>query len=84
MSSLTSKQIRTIIKELSPKPGYILSYTRNQFTELFDELEDDIDIMDEAFAIYGDSVAKRFKAFLELGSDEDVQHILDIVRATKQ
>lgn len=58
-----------------------MSYTRNQFIELFDELETDIDIMDSSFAIYGDSVAKRFKAFLELASDEDVQQILDTIRA---
>jgi len=81
MSSLTSKQVRLTLKELSPKPGYIMSYTRNQFIELFDELETDIDIMDSSFAIYGDSVAKRFKAFLELASDEDVQQILDTIRA---
>ena len=81
MSSLTSKQVRILLKEFSTKPGYILNLTRAQFEELFDVLETDIDILSDSYATHGDSVAKRFRAFLETASDEDVQIILSELRS---
>ena len=78
--SLSSKQIRLILKELSPTPGYILNHTRVSFETLFDELEPEVDIMGPDFEVHGNSVAKRFKAFLELASDEHVDIILTSLR----
>lgn len=70
---MTSKQIRKVMEKYSPKPGYILDLTRNQFEELF---EDMLDI--EVFDTYeGPSVGKTFKSFLKEASDTDIQLILN-------
>lgn len=86
MSYLTGKQIRQLLKEFSTKPGYIHNkstgkpFTRAEFEELFDELESDVDILGDDFAELGDSVAKRLTHFLKVGSDADVEFIINELR----
>ena len=37
MSSLTNKQIRELMSEFSPSPGFVLKLTRAKFEELVDD-----------------------------------------------
>lgn len=77
---MTPKQIRQLLAEFTSSPGYICNLTRAEFTALFDELESDVDIMDEEFATLGDSVAKRFTAFLQTGDQSDIDLIITKLR----
>ena len=87
MSTLTGKQIRQLLKEFQPKPGYIHNpttqkpFTRAEFETLFDSLESDVDILGEDFDELGDSVSKRFTHFLKVGTDADVEFITNLLRS---
>jgi len=84
--SLDPKEIRKLIKKISPSPGYITNpqtkrlFTRAEFEDIFDEL--DIPIMEDEYNQIGDSVAKRLSYFLQVGEPKDIETILKIV--TKQ
>lgn len=86
MSNLTGKQVRQLLKEFQPKPGYIHNkstgkpFTRAEFEELFDDLESDVDIFED-FSRLGDSVGKCFHCFLIDGSDADVEFIINLLRS---
>jgi len=86
MSTLTGKQIRQLLKEFQPKPGYIHNkstgkpFTRAEFELLFDSLESDVDILGDDFAELGDSVAKRFTHFLKVGTEADIEFITNLLR----
>ncbi len=79
---LTKKQIRLLVKSISPSPGYITCpttnkpFTRAEFETLFDTLEPEVDIMDELHGTLGNSVSKRLEYFLRRASDEHIDIIL--------
>jgi len=83
---LTKKQIRLLVKSLSPSPGYITDpttnkpFTRASFEELFDQLEPEVNIMDDLHGILGNSVAKRLEYFLQSASEEHIELILTELR----
>lgn len=74
MSTLTNKQIRLLMKELSPNPGYVLKLTRAQFEELVEDTID-IDISEQS-----ESNGKRFKQLLKSCTDEQVIKLIDALR----
>lgn len=75
MPSLTNKQIRDLMKEFSPSPGYILNLTRTQFEELVEDTID-IDISEQP-----ESNGKRFKQLLKSCTDEQVTKLITALRA---
>lgn len=75
MNSLTNKQIRELINEFSPTPGYVLKLSRVQFEELVEDTIDvDISDMEE-------SNGKRLKHLLKTISDEQVDQLIEALRA---
>ena len=75
MNSLTNKQIRELINEFSPTPGYVLKLSRAQFEEL---VEDTIDV---DIADMEESNGKRLKHLLKTISDEQVDQLVAALRA---
>ena len=75
MNSLTSKEKRSLIKEFSPSPGFVLKLSRKQFEELVDDTIN-IDISNN-----GASNGNRFKGLLETCSDEQVAKLVAALRA---
>lgn len=67
---MTNKQIRAILTELSPKPGYILNHTRRSFEELVEDVLD-IDISEQP-----ESNANRLKTLLKSCTDEQCNLLL--------
>lgn len=80
---LTSKQIKHIVREFELTPGYIHTssgpLSRAQFEQIFEDTLD-IDILEPEFAVLGNSVAKRFKYFLQTATDDQVDQILQTLR----
>ena len=75
MNSLTSKQIKSYMAEFSPSSGYVLDLTRAEFEELVDETIDiDISTMSE-------SNGKRLKHLLQTCTDEQVELLVEALRA---
>ncbi len=75
MNSLTSKQIKSYMAEFSPSPGYVFNLTRTSFEELVDEAIDvDISHMSE-------SNGKRLKHLLQTCTDEQVELLVEALRA---
>lgn len=75
MNSLTSKQIKSYMAEFSPSSGYVLDLTRAEFEELVDETIDvDISHMSE-------SNGKRLKHLLQTCTDEQVELLVEALRA---
>lgn len=77
MSSLSNKQIRELLTEFSPSPGYVLNLSRIQFEELVEDTTD-IDISEST-----ESNGKRFKSLLKSCSDEQVEALVVALRAIK-
>lgn len=75
MSTLTNKQIRTLMEEFSPNPGYVLKLTRVQFEELVEDTID-VDISEQP-----ESNGKRFKQLLKSCTDEQVTKLIEALRA---
>lgn len=75
MNSLTNKQIRELIKEFSPQPGYVLNLSRKQFEELVEDTVD-IDISEST-----ESNGNRLKHLLKTLSDEQVNQLVTAIRA---
>ena len=75
MNSLTSKQIKSYMAEFCPSSGYVLDLTRAEFEELIDETIDvDISHMSE-------SNGKRLKHLLQTCTDEQVELLVEALRA---
>ena len=75
-NNLTSKQIKELMLEFSPKSdGYVLKLTRAQFENLVEE-STDIDISDNE-----ESNGKRLKSLLKTCTDEQVSALLTALRA---
>jgi hypothetical protein len=75
MSNLTNKQIREILTEFSPSPGYVLNLSRAQFEELVEDAID-VDISEQT-----ESNGKRLKALLKSCTDEQVEVLITALRA---
>ena len=75
MNSLTNKQIRELMSEFSPSPGYILNLSRIEFEELVED-ETGIDISEDY-----DSNGKRLKALLKSCSDVQANSLIAALRA---
>ena len=75
MNSLTSKEKRNLIKELSPSPGFVLKLSRKQFEELVD------DTIDVDLSPNGASNGARFKELLDKCTDEQITKLVTALRA---
>lgn len=75
MNSLTNKQIRELVNEFSPTPGYVLKLSRVQFEEL---VEDSIDV---DISEIEESNGKRLKHLLKTITDEQVEQLVAALRA---
>ena len=74
MSSLTNKQIRELMSEFSPNPGFVLNLTRTQFEELVEDVLD-IDISEQP-----ESNANRLKTLLKLLSDDQCNQLIAAIK----
>ena len=72
---MTNKQIRVIMEELSPAPGYILNFTRVQLEELVEDVLD-IDISEQP-----ESNANRLKKLLKTLTDEQSALLITAIKA---
>jgi len=72
---MNNKQIRELMTELSPKPGYVLNLTRKQFEELVEDATD-IDISESL-----DSNGKRLKHLLRSCTEGQIEAIIGALRA---
>ena len=75
MNRLTNKQIRELMNEFSPSPGFILNLTRTKFEDLIEEATD-IDISDNE-----ESNGKRLKSLLKTCTDEQANSLITALRA---
>ena len=75
MNSLTNKQIRELMSEFSPSPGYVLKLSRAQFEEL---VEDTIDF--DISEMEG-SNGNRLKSLLKSCDDAQVDSLIAALRA---
>ena len=75
-NDLTSKQIKELMLEFSPKSdGYVLKLSRVQFEDLVEE-STDIDISDNE-----ESNGKRLKSLFKTCTDEQANSLITALRA---
>ena len=72
---MTNKAIRELFTELSPKPGYILNFTRATFEELVEDVLD-IDISEQP-----ESNANRLKTLLKSLPDDQAALLITAIKA---
>ena len=76
MNNLTSKQIKELMLEFSPKSdGYVLKLSRSQFEDLVEE-STNIDISETE-----ESNGKRLKSLLRTCTDEQANSLIIALRA---
>ena len=75
MNSLINKQIRELMNEFSPNPGFVLKLSRKQFEEL---VEDTIDL--DISEMEG-SNGNRLKSLLKSCTDEQVDSLITALRS---
>lgn len=75
MSSLTNKQIRELMSEFSPNPGFVLKLSRKQFEELVEDTID-LDISQQS-----ESNGNRLKFLFKFCNDEQVNSLIAALRA---
>ena len=75
MSTLTNKQIRELMSEFSPNPGFVLNLTRTQFEDLVEDTID-LDISQQS-----ESNGNRLKSLLKSCTDEQVDSLIAALRA---
>ena len=75
MNQLTNKQIRELMSEFSPSPGYVLKLSRNQFEELVEDTID-LDISEQP-----ESNGNRLKSLLKSCTDDQVDSLIAALRA---
>ena len=78
MSSLTTLEKRCFEGLFGMASGYVLDFTNQSFAQLFHDTVK-INIDDAKYAIYGDSKAKRMRAFWEMESDPIVGKVLSTI-----
>ena len=76
MNSLTNKQIRELMSEFSPTPGFVLKLSRKQFEELVE------DAIDQDISEMEGSNGNRLKQLLKLGTDDQVNSLIAALRAS--
>lgn len=76
MSTLTNKQIRELMSEFSPSPGFVLKLSRKQFEELVE------DAIDQDISEMEGSNGNRLKQLLKLGTDDQVNSLIAALRAS--
>ena len=74
MSSLTAPEKAYFERVLGMGGGYVLDFTNDRFDEFYQDYN--VDIRNDRFRIYGDSKAKRMRAFWHLEPDEVVGDVL--------
>ena len=74
MNQLTNKQIRELMSEFSPSPGYVLKLSRKQFEELVE------DTIDQDISEMEGSNGNRLKQLLKLGTDDQVNSLITALR----
>jgi len=75
MNSLTNKQIRELMSEFSPNPGFVLKLSRKQFEELVEDTID-LDISQQS-----ESNGNRLKFLFKFCNDEQVNSLIAALRA---
>jgi hypothetical protein len=75
MNQLTSKQIRALMTEFSPSPGFVLKLSRKQFEELVEDVID-VDISEQP-----ESNGNRLKSLLKSCTDNQVYSLVTALRA---
>ena len=75
MNQLTNKQIRELMNEFSPSPGFVLKLSRKQFEELVEDTID-LDISEQS-----ESNGNRLKSLLKSCNDEQVDYLIAALRA---
>lgn len=75
MNQLTNKQIRELMSEFSPNPGFVLKLSRKQFEELVEDTID-LDISEQS-----ESNGNRLKSLLKSCNDEQVDSLIAALRA---
>ena len=75
MNQLTNKQIRELMSELSPSPGFVLKLSRVQFEELVEDTID-LDISQQS-----ESNGNRLKSLLKSCTDEQVDSLIAALRS---
>ena len=78
MSSLTTLEKRCLEDYFGMAGGYVLDFTNQFFAQLFHDTVK-INIYDAKYAIYGDSKAKRMRAFWEIESDPIIGKVLSTI-----
>ena len=76
MNQLTNKQIRELMSEFSPSPGFVLKLSRKQFEELVE------DAIDQDISEMEGSNGNRLKQLLKLGTDDQVNSLIAALRAS--
>ena len=74
MSTLTNKQIRELMSEFSPSPGFVLKLSRKQFEELVE------DAINQDISELKGSNGNRLKQLLKLGTDDQVNSLIAALR----
>ena len=74
MNQLTNKQIRELMSEFSPSPGYVLKLSRKQFEEL---VEDTIDV---GISEQPESNGNRLKSLFKSCTDNQVYSLVIALR----
>jgi hypothetical protein len=78
MSNLTTIEKRCLEGLLGMSSGYVLDFTNESFSQLFHD-NVNLNIYDDKYAIYGNSKAKRLRAFWEIESDAIVGKLLNVL-----
>lgn len=75
MSSLKTVEKEAFEELLGMSGGYVLEFTNQKFASFFNETVK-VDIYADKYAVYGDSKARRLRAFWEIESDALVGKVL--------
>ena len=78
MSDLTRKEKQTLEYALAMESGYVLHFSDRTFAEFFEE-DFGINIYSDKYSLYGDSKAKRMRAFWEKEDNALVGEVLDLL-----
>jgi hypothetical protein len=82
MSDLKTTEKKPFELLFGMNSGYVMDFTNSTFTEFFSE--HGIDIFSEKYALYGDSKAKRLRAFWQVESNDLVIKVLSALIKYKQ
>ena len=78
MSDLTIKERRELENALEMEGGYVLSFSNSTFAEFFEE-NFGVEIYSDKYSFYGDSKAKRMRAFWKKEDNALVGEVLNLL-----